>query len=113
VLTDRKFGSNQLVVFPDAREIPPDLFQPIAREFNYSETTFVLPPENLAHDAKVLIFAPQRSADIWLRVIIKEAETSPGQSNKALKWDARVAWQSRLISTTEKSRLCRLGARRC
>ena len=30
--------------------------QAIAREFNYSETTFVLPPRDKAHDAEVRIF---------------------------------------------------------
>ena len=45
VFTDRRFGGNQLAVFPDAREIAPDLMPHIAREFNYSETTFVLPPD--------------------------------------------------------------------
>src|SRR5215467_13272817 len=58
VFTDRRFGGNQLAVFPDAREIPADLMQPIAREFNYSETTFVLPPDNPNHTAKVRIFTP-------------------------------------------------------
>jgi len=36
VFTDRRFGGNQLAVFPDARNIPPDLMQQVAREFNYS-----------------------------------------------------------------------------
>lgn len=58
VFTDRKFGGNQLAVFPDAREIPPDLMPQIAREFNYSETTFVLPPDDPSHTAKVRIFTP-------------------------------------------------------
>jgi trans-2,3-dihydro-3-hydroxyanthranilate isomerase len=58
VFTDRRFGGNQLAVFPDAREIPPDLMPQIAREFNYSETTFVLPPADPSHTAKVRIFTP-------------------------------------------------------
>lgn len=58
VFTDRKFGGNQLAVFPDAREIPPELMAPIAREFNFSETTFVLPPDDPSHTAKVRIFTP-------------------------------------------------------
>src|SRR3954469_25219630 len=58
VFTDRKFGGNQLAVFPDAREIAPELMAPIAREFNYSETTFVLPPDEPSHTAKVRIFTP-------------------------------------------------------
>lgn len=60
VFTDRAFGGNQLAVFPDARGIDPSLMLPIAREFNFSETTFVLPPENPAHTARVRIFTPGR-----------------------------------------------------
>lgn len=58
VFTDRQFGGNQLAVFPEAREIAPDLMPQIAREFNYSETTFVLPPDDPSHTAKVRIFTP-------------------------------------------------------
>ena len=58
VFTDRRFGGNQLAVFPDAREITEDLMPQIAREFNYSETTFVFPPDDPSHTAKVRIFTP-------------------------------------------------------
>jgi trans-2,3-dihydro-3-hydroxyanthranilate isomerase len=58
VFTDRRFGGNQLAVFPDASKLPPELMHPIAREFNYSETTFVLPPDDPSHTAKVRIFTP-------------------------------------------------------
>ena len=51
VFTDRKFGGNQLAVFPDARGIAPDLMGLIAKEFNFSETTFVLPPDDPSHTA--------------------------------------------------------------
>lgn len=60
VFTDRMFGGNQLAVFPDARAIDPALMLPIAREFNFSETTFVLPPDEPAHTARVRIFTPGR-----------------------------------------------------
>ncbi len=58
VFTDERFGGNQLAVFPDAREIAPELMPHIAREFNYSETTFVLPPNDPSHTARVRIFTP-------------------------------------------------------
>jgi trans-2,3-dihydro-3-hydroxyanthranilate isomerase len=58
VFTDRKFGGNQLAVFPDARQINSDLMPRIAQEFNYSETTFVLPPDDPSHTARVRIFTP-------------------------------------------------------
>ena len=60
VFTDRRFGGNQLAVFPDAREIPDALMLAITKEFNYSETTFVLPPENPRHTRRVRIFTPER-----------------------------------------------------
>ena len=46
VFTDKPFGGNQLAVLPDARGLSDDAMFSIAREFNYSETVFVLPPEN-------------------------------------------------------------------
>ena len=58
VFTERQFGGNQLAVFPDARDIAPALMPRIAREFNYSETTFVLPPADPRHTARVRIFTP-------------------------------------------------------
>ena len=58
VFTDHAFGGNQLAVFPDAAGVPARRMQDIAREFNYSETVFVLPPENPAHARKLRIFTP-------------------------------------------------------
>jgi trans-2,3-dihydro-3-hydroxyanthranilate isomerase len=58
VFTNSTFGGNPLAVFPDASRIPVDLMPVIAREFNYSETTFVLPPADPAHAARVRIFTP-------------------------------------------------------
>jgi trans-2,3-dihydro-3-hydroxyanthranilate isomerase len=60
VFTDHAFGGNQLAVFPDARAIDPGLMLAITREFNFSETTFVLPPDDPAHTARVRIFTPGR-----------------------------------------------------
>jgi trans-2,3-dihydro-3-hydroxyanthranilate isomerase len=58
VFTDQPFGGNQLAVFPDARDIPEHRLLDVAREFNYSETTFVYPPERAAHTRRVRIFTP-------------------------------------------------------
>lgn len=58
VFTLTPFGGNPLAVFPDARSIPEDQLQLVAREFNYSETTFVYPPSDPAHTARVRIFTP-------------------------------------------------------
>src|SRR3954467_1777567 len=56
VFTDRRFGGNQLAVFPDARGISDADMQALAAEFNLSETTFVLPPADPANSARVRIF---------------------------------------------------------
>jgi trans-2,3-dihydro-3-hydroxyanthranilate isomerase len=56
VFTDRRFGGNPLAVFPDARGMSDTDMQSLAAEFNLSETTFVLPPEDPAHTARVRIF---------------------------------------------------------
>jgi trans-2,3-dihydro-3-hydroxyanthranilate isomerase len=58
VFTDTRFGGNPLAVFPDAQGLTGDEMQKIAREFNISETTFVLPPKDPAHTAQVRIFNP-------------------------------------------------------
>jgi trans-2,3-dihydro-3-hydroxyanthranilate isomerase len=56
VFTDRRFGGNQLAVFPDATGLTDAEMQALAAEFNLSETTFVLPPADPAHTARVRIF---------------------------------------------------------
>src|SRR5262249_20441618 len=56
VFTDRAFGGNPLAVVLDAGGLTTEQMQAIATEFNYSETTFVLPPANKGNDANVRIF---------------------------------------------------------
>ncbi len=56
VFTNRAFGGNPLAVVLDAGKLSTAQMQAIATEFNYSETTFVLPPADPAHDAQVRIF---------------------------------------------------------
>ena len=56
VFTRSRFGGNQLAVFPDARGLSDGEMQSLAAEMNYSETTFVLPPEDPANTARVRIF---------------------------------------------------------
>src|SRR5690242_20657749 len=58
VFTDRMFGGNQLAVVLDAEGLSTAQMQAVAREFNYSETTFVLPPRDAGNDAHVRIFTP-------------------------------------------------------
>ena len=59
VFTDRKFGGNPLAVLPHAEGLSSEQMQAIAAEFNYAETTFVLPPKDPKHTAHVRIFTPK------------------------------------------------------
>jgi trans-2,3-dihydro-3-hydroxyanthranilate isomerase len=58
VFTERRFGGNPLAVLPEAAGLSGEQMQRIAREFNYSETAFVLPPADPANTRKVRIFTP-------------------------------------------------------
>src|SRR6202011_5291612 len=56
VFSDRAFGGNPLAVVLDSGGLSTAQMQAIATEFNYAETTFVLPPRDGANDAQVRIF---------------------------------------------------------
>lgn len=58
VFTGERFGGNPLAVFTNGRGVSTELMQQIAKELNLSETTFVLPPDDLADDWRVRIFTP-------------------------------------------------------
>jgi trans-2,3-dihydro-3-hydroxyanthranilate isomerase len=58
VFTGRAFGGNQLAVFPDGRGLTAPDMQAIAQEMNFSESTFVLPPERADTDVRMRIFTP-------------------------------------------------------
>ena len=60
VFTDRMFSGNPLAVVTDASGLDEPTMQSIAREFNFSETTFVTPPNDPRHTARVRIFTPSR-----------------------------------------------------
>jgi trans-2,3-dihydro-3-hydroxyanthranilate isomerase len=57
VFTEKRFGGNPLAVLPDARGLTDRQMQRVTREFNFSESTFVLPPEN-GGTRRVRIFTP-------------------------------------------------------
>jgi trans-2,3-dihydro-3-hydroxyanthranilate isomerase len=57
VFTEVPFAGNQLAVFTDARGIPEEQLQPLAREINFSETVFVYPAAGDGH-ARIRIFTP-------------------------------------------------------
>ena len=58
VFTDRRFGGNQLAVFPDAAGLSTTVMQQIAREIGFAETTFVTPAVRPDTDVRMRIFTP-------------------------------------------------------
>jgi trans-2,3-dihydro-3-hydroxyanthranilate isomerase len=58
VFTSRRFEGNQLAVFLDARGVDERTMQTIAREMNFSESTFLLPAERPDTDIRMRIFTP-------------------------------------------------------
>lgn len=58
VFTDRPLAGNPLAVVADAEGLSVAAMQAVAREFNLSETVFLLPPRDPAHVAALRIFTP-------------------------------------------------------
>lgn len=58
VFTDTPFAGNPLAVVVDADGLSPERMQAVAREFNLSETVFLLEPRNPVHTARARIFTP-------------------------------------------------------
>src|SRR5260221_6619024 len=58
VFTSRLFGGNQLAVFPAAAGLSDTEMQAIAKEMNFSESTFVLPATDIKALCRVRIFTP-------------------------------------------------------
>ena len=58
VFTQTRFGGNQLAVLPEASGLTDEQMLQITREFNFSESTFVLPADDVKNTAKVRIFTP-------------------------------------------------------
>lgn len=58
VFTDRPFGGNPLAVFCDQPAISDERMQTIAREFNLSETVFIVPPRDARALRRLRIFTP-------------------------------------------------------
>ena len=59
VFTDQMFGGNPVAVVLDAEGLSTSQMQALALEFNYSETTFVLPPADPKNTARIRIFTPR------------------------------------------------------
>jgi trans-2,3-dihydro-3-hydroxyanthranilate isomerase len=63
VFSSTPFGGNQLAILPDAVGISTEGMQKIAREFNFGETTFVLPKKDSANTFRLRIFTPRVELD--------------------------------------------------
>lgn len=60
VFTSNPFEGNQLAVFPDGVGLTAAQMQTLAREINFSETTFLFPSTDAEADFQVRIFTPWR-----------------------------------------------------
>jgi trans-2,3-dihydro-3-hydroxyanthranilate isomerase len=58
VFTDTAFEGNQLAVFPEPAGLSTDQMQTITREMNFSECTFIFPPETPGTNVRMRIFTP-------------------------------------------------------
>jgi trans-2,3-dihydro-3-hydroxyanthranilate isomerase len=91
VFSSTPFGGNQLAILPDAAGISTDGMQKIAREFNFGETTFVLPKNDPANTCRVRIFSPRTELDFAGHPSIGTA------CALVMKQDARLSDPIRLI----------------
>jgi len=64
VFTGRRFGGNQLAVFPRAEGLSAELMQTLTQEMNFSESTFILPRERGDTDIRMRIFTPGREMPV-------------------------------------------------
>jgi trans-2,3-dihydro-3-hydroxyanthranilate isomerase len=122
VFTDEALAGNQLAVFLDTRNVSTERMQRIAREMNFSETTFVLPAETPGTDARIRIFTPGTEMPMaghptigstfalaHVGVIPTGAprficELGVGPVSVDLEWEGRhlrFAWMTQLIPTFE------------
>jgi len=86
VFTARKFSGNPLAVVLDAEGLSTEQMQTITKEFNLSETTFVMKPDDPANTAKVRIFFPGGEMPfaghptLGTAVLLAELRNKPGCS---------------------------------
>lgn len=87
VFTDQPFEGNQLAVFPEPAGLTTEEMQTITREMNFSECTFIFPPEASGDDVRMRIFTPGEELPMAGHPTIgstfaleKEGVIKPGQS---------------------------------
>ncbi|MGQ0484097.1 MAG: PhzF family phenazine biosynthesis protein [Hyphomicrobiales bacterium] len=86
VFTTRRFSGNPLAVVLDADRLSTEQMQTVAREFNLSETIFVMKPDDAANTAKVRIFLPAAEIPfaghptVGCAILLAEMKVKPGCS---------------------------------
>jgi trans-2,3-dihydro-3-hydroxyanthranilate isomerase len=86
VFTSEQFSGNPLAVVLNAEGLSTEQMQRVAAEFNLAETTFVLPPKDLAHTAEVRIFTPRAEMpfaghpNVGTAFVLARAGTSYGRA---------------------------------
>jgi trans-2,3-dihydro-3-hydroxyanthranilate isomerase len=87
VFTDSPFEGNQLAVFPEPSGLTTDAMQRIAREMNFSESTFIFPAEAKGTDVRMRIFTPGEELPIAGHptvgstfALVHEGTITPGQA---------------------------------
>ena len=86
VFTDIRFEGNQLAVFPEPAGLTPEMMQIITREMNFSECTFIFPPETPGTNVRMRIFTPGEELPMAGHptigstfAMVKEGVIKPGQ----------------------------------
>src|SRR5438876_85747 len=95
VFSSTPFGGNQLAVLPNAAGISTEGMHKIAREFNFGETTFVLPKKGPANTCRVRIFTPRTELDV---------AGHPSVGRRAIGLPGRQRSRARGLPTSSSSR---------
>jgi trans-2,3-dihydro-3-hydroxyanthranilate isomerase len=85
VFTDKPLGGNQLAVFHSPGQVTPALMLAIAREINFSETTFVFPAKSSGATARVRIFTPSQEIPFAGHPALGTAYVLASRSKKKLE----------------------------
>ncbi len=117
VFTDRAFGGNQLAVFPEPAGLDAATMQAITREMNYSECTFVFPPEDSRTSVRVRIFTPGKELPMaghptigTAFALAHEGVIAPGQPEVVFGLGigpirVRLRWDGRSLAFAEMQQL--------
>jgi len=88
VFTDQPLEGNQLAVFPEPAGLSDELMQTITREMNFSECTFIFPPQAAGTDVRMRIFTPGEELPMAGHptigstfALVKEGVIAPGQAS--------------------------------